>query len=192
MKPNRDQQEYAALLQSIGESTERLSNLVRDLLAFTNDQRIDKKEPVALRDLLEEIAFELEDDAAARQIGIKISGEGTVYGDDGLLQRAFYNLIANAIRYNVDGGDISIEAADNKVIVADTGVGIPDDAKAHIFDTFFCVDKSRSRELGGSGLGLAIAKNIIDKHGGQIRIEDNQPQGSVFIVEFDSAFETEL
>lgn len=192
MKPNRNQQEYAALLQSIGESTERLSNLVRDLLAFTNDQRIDKKEPVALRDLLEEIAFELEDDAAARQIGIKISGEGTVYGDDGLLQRAFYNLIANAIRYNVDGGDISIEAADNKVIVADTGVGIPDDAKAHIFDTFFCVDKSRSRELGGSGLGLAIAKNIIDKHGGQIRIEDNQPQGSVFIVEFDSAFETEL
>lgn len=191
MKPDRSAGEYASLLRSIGESTERLSNLVKDLLTFTNEQRISRKEPVALRPLLEEIVFELEDRAAARQIRISISGEGTVCGDDSLLQRAFYNLISNAIRYNVDGGSVSISVAGNKVTVSDTGVGIPDDAKAYVFDTFFCVDKSRSRELGGSGLGLAIVKTIIEKHGGHIHAEDNHPRGTRFIVEFDGTCEAE-
>lgn len=184
MKPDRNVEEYMSLLKSIGESTERLSNLVKDLLTFTNEQKIDKKEPVELRSLLEETVFELEEQVAARQIEIMISGEGTVSGDDSLLQRAFYNLISNAIRYNVDGGSISIDITGDKVTVADTGVGIPDDAKPYVFDTFFCVDKSRSRELGGSGLGLAIVKSIIEKHGGDIRVENNQPQGSIFVVEF--------
>lgn len=184
MKADRSAEEYTALLKSIGESTERLSNLVKDLLTFTNEQKIDKKEPVELRSLLEEIVFELEERAAARQIDITISGEGTVFGDDSLLQRAFYNLISNAIRYNIDGGSISIDVSDEKVTVADTGVGIPDDAKPYVFDTFFCVDKSRSRELGGSGLGLAIVKSIVENHGGYICVKDNQPQGSVFVVGF--------
>lgn len=186
MKPDRDAREYAALLQSIGESTDRLSNLVKDLLAFTNEQEIEKKEPVDLRALLEETVLELEERAAARQIDITISGEGTVLGDDSLLQRAFFNLISNAIRYNVAGGSVCIEIAEKRVRIADTGIGIPDAAKPHIFDTFFCVDKSRSRELGGSGLGLTIVKNIIEKHDGTIYVKDNQPQGSVFVVDFDS------
>ncbi len=185
MKPDRKVEEYTSLLQSIGESTERLSNLVKDLLTFTNEQKIEKKEPVELRSLLEEIVFELEERAAARQIEVTISGEGTVCGDDGLLQRAFYNLIANAIRYNVDGGSIFIDITNDKVTVSDTGVGIPDDAKPYVFNTFFCVDKSRSRELGGSGLGLAIVKSIIEEHGGYVCVENNQPQGSRFIVGFD-------
>lgn len=185
MNPNRNAAEYTALLQSIGESTDRLSNLVKDLLAFTNEQEIENKAPVALRPLLEEIVFELEESAAARRIAITISGEGTVLGDDGLLQRVFYNLISNAIRYNVDGGSVSIDVTDNKVIVADTGAGIPNEAKPHIFDAFFCVDKSRSRELGGSGLGLAIVKHIIEKHAGSIYVEDNHPHGSAFVVVFE-------
>lgn len=185
MKPDRSAEEYTALLQSVGESTERLSNLVKDLLAFTNEQRIDKKSPVELRELLEEIVFELEECAASRQIEIRISGEGTIPGDDSLLQRAFYNLISNAIRYNVEGGTVTIQVTGSQVIVADTGVGIPEEAKPYIFDTFFCVDKSRSRELGGSGLGLAIVKNIIEKHNGSIYVRDNQPRGSVFVVDFD-------
>ena len=185
MNPNRNAAEYTALLKSIGESTDRLSNLVKDLLAFTNEQEIENKAPVALRPLLEEIVFELEESAAARRIAITISGEGTVLGDDGLLQRVFYNLISNAIRYNVDGGSVSIDVTDDKVIVADTGAGIPNEAKPHIFDAFFCVDKSRSRELGGSGLGLAIVKHIIEKHAGSIYVEDNHPHGSAFVVVFD-------
>lgn len=185
MNPNRNAAEYSALLKSIGESTDRLSNLVKDLLAFTNEQEIENKAPVALRPLLEEIVFELEESAAARRIAITISGEGTVLGDDGLLQRVFYNLISNAIRYNVDGGSVSIDMTDNQVTVTDTGAGIPDEAKPHIFDAFFCVDKSRSRELGGSGLGLAIVKHIIEKHAGSIYVEDNPPHGSVFVVVFE-------
>lgn len=185
MKPDRNAEEYTALLQNLGESTERLSNLVKDLLAFTNEKDI-KKEPVELRALLEETVLELEERAAARRIEITITGEGTVLGDDSLLQRAFYNLISNGIRYNIDGGSIAIEITEDKVTVADTGVGIPDEAKPHIFDTFFCVDKSRSRELGGSGLGLAIVKSIVEKHGGYVLVEDNHPRGTVFVVGFDS------
>lgn len=185
MRPDRKMEEYNALLQSIGESTDRLSHLVKDLLTFTNEQKINKNRNVELKSLLEEIVFELEEYAAARQIEINITGEGTVSGDDSLLQRAFYNLISNAIRYNVDGGSISIDVSDDKVTVADTGVGIPDDAKPYIFDTFFCVDKSRSRELGGSGLGLPIVKSIIEKHGGYICVDNNQPKGSIFTVRFN-------
>lgn len=185
MKPDRNLEEYTNLLKSIGESTERLSNLVKDLLTFTNEQKIGKKEPVELRSLLEETVFELEECAAAKQIDIAISGSGTVLGDDSLLQRAFFNLISNAIRYNINGGSIFIEITDEQVTIADTGIGIPDEAKTHIFNTFFCVDKSRSRELGGSGLGLAIVKNIIEKHDGYIYVKDNQPQGSIFVVSFN-------
>lgn len=185
MKPDRNIEEYSSLLQSIGESTDRLSNLVKDLLTFTNEQEIKKKEPVELRSLLEETVFELEEYAVAKQIEITISGQGTVLGDDSLLQRAFFNLISNAIRYNINSGSIVIKITDNEVTVADTGIGIPDEAKDRIFDTFFCVDKSRSRELGGSGLGLAIVKNIIEKHDGYIYVKDNQPQGSIFVVKFN-------
>lgn len=112
MKPDRNPEEYTNLLQSIGESTEHLSNLVKDLLTFTNEQGIGKKEPVELRPLLEETVFELEEYAATKQIEITISGQGTVLGDDSLLQRAFFNLISNAIRYNVDCGSIFIEITD--------------------------------------------------------------------------------
>lgn len=185
MKPDRNAEEYTALLQSIEESTDRLSNLVKDLLAFTNKQELGIKEPVELRALLEETVFELEEFAASKQIEITISGEGTVLGDDGLLQRAIFNLISNAIRYNIDGGSIFIEITDNQVTIADTGIGIPDEAKPYIFDAFFCADKSRSRELGGSGLGLAIAESIIEKHNGHIYVKNNQPQGSIFVVELN-------
>lgn len=185
MREDRSLTEYTALLSSISESTDRLSHLVNDLLSFTNEQEIDMAEQVNLRELIEETAFELEETAEAKQVQIIISGESTVPGSDSLLQRAFYNLISNAIRYNVDGGRIMVQISEKRVTVADTGIGIPDEAKPNIFNTFFCVDKSRSRELGGSGLGLAIVKNIIEKHNGYIYVKDNQPQGSVFVVGFD-------
>lgn len=185
MKADRSPTEYTALLHSISESTDRLSHLVNDLLSFTNEQEVDLTRQVNLRELLEETAFELEESAAAKQITITISGEGTVPGSDCMLQRAFYNLLSNAIRYNVDSGRIIVQISEKKVTIADTGIGIPDEAKPNIFNTFFCVDKSRSRELGGSGLGLAIVKNIIQKHNGYIYVKDNQPKGSVFVVGFD-------
>lgn len=185
LKADRTPSEYASLIKSVSESTERLSNLVNDLLSFTNEQEVDMSKSVNLRGLIEEIVFELEEKAEAKNIKITLAGEDDIFGSDSLLQRAFYNLISNAIRYNVDGGNIIITIYDKKVSIADTGVGIPDDAKPNIFNTFFCVDKSRSRELGGSGLGLAIVKNIIEKHGGYVYVKDNKPQGSIFVVGFE-------
>lgn len=184
MRAGRSVAEYNALLRSISESTDRLSHLVNDLLSFTTEQEVSMTEEVNLRELLEETAFELEESAAARQIQIEISGEGVVHGSDRLLQRAFYNLISNAIRYNVEGGKILVQISKERVTVADTGIGIPDEAKPNIFHSFFCVDKSRSRELGGSGLGLAIVKNIIEKHQGSICVRDYDPQGSIFVIDF--------
>lgn len=185
LKADRTPSEYASLIKSVSESTERLSNLVNDLLSFTNEQDVDMSKSVNLHGLIEEILFELEEKAETKNIKITLAGEGNVFGSDSLLQRAFYNLISNAIRYNVDDGSITITISDKKVFISDTGVGIPDEAKPNIFNSFFCVDKSRSRELGGSGLGLAIVKNIIEKHNGYIYVKDNQPQGSVFVVGFE-------
>lgn len=185
LRPDRNKQEYDDLFKSIADSTERLSTLVNDLLSFINEQSVDLSEKVDLRSLTEEIILELEEQAAKTQVKITCSGAGTVYGNDNLLQRALYNLISNAIRYNVDGGSVVITITDKEFIVSDTGIGIPDEAKPGIFNSFFCVDKSRSRELGGSGLGLSIAKNIIEKHGGYIYVMDNRPRGSVFVVGFD-------
>ncbi|MEG0156044.1 MAG: ATP-binding protein [Anaerovoracaceae bacterium] len=184
LKTDRNADEYAALIQRVGKSTERLSMLVNDLLRFTNHQTVDRSKPVDLYDLFTEIIFELEDKARAKNVELLLSGTGTVYGDDGLLQRAFYNLVSNAIGYNVEGGKVIITISSHEIHISDTGIGIPDEAKANIFNTFFCVDKSRSRQLGGSGLGLAIVKNIIEKHDGYLYVKDNHPQGSIFIIGF--------
>ena len=185
LKKDRGINEYESLFQSIGKSTERLTNLVNDLLSFTNDQEVDLSKSVDLRGMIEEIIFELEEKAESKNVYISLVGKGAVCGSDRLLQRVFFNLISNAIRYNVDGGSVEVAISDHKVTVADTGIGIPDEAKPNVFNTFFCVDKSRSRELGGSGLGLAIVKNIIEKHGGFVYVTDNMPQGSIFVVSFE-------
>lgn len=186
MKKDRSREESEKLFDVLRSNTDRFSSLVGDLSSFTNEQTVDMTKQVDLRGLMEDIVFELESKSREKNLTVAIAGEGTVYGSDSLLQRAFYNLVSNAIRYNVDGGSISIVLSDKQVSIADTGIGIPDDAKPNVFNSFFCVDKSRSRELGGSGLGLAITKNIIEKHGGYIYVTDNQPKGSVFVVGFDS------
>lgn len=185
MKSDMSNAEYTSLLQQIGENTERLSSLVNDLLSFTNEQVVNMSQKVNLRELIDETVFELEEKSILKNISVTVSGEGEIYGDDSLLQRAFYNLISNAIRYNVDNGKVIVEISDKYVTISDTGVGIPDHAKPNIFNLFFCVDKSRSHELGGSGLGLAIVKNIIERHNGAIYVKDNKPSGSIFVVCFD-------
>ena len=185
MKKDRSREEYEKLFDVLRANTDRFSGLVSDLSSFTNEQAVDMSKQVDLRGLMEEIVFELEGKSREKKLTVTIAGDGAVYGSDSLLQRAFYNLVSNAIRYNVEGGSVCITLSDKQVSIADTGIGIPDDAKPNVFNSFFCVDKSRSRELGGSGLGLAIAKNIMEKHGGYIYVTDNQPKGSVFVAGFD-------
>ena len=109
-----------------------------------------------------------------------------VSGDAFNLRRVFLNLITNAVNYNCPGGSVrlSLLPEDNTVIVevADTGIGIPEEDQARIFDRFYRVDKSRSRDLGGSGLGLAIVKKIVEEHRGRVLVQSVPDQGSTFRI----------
>lgn len=180
-------EEYESLINVISAQTERLSKLIKDLLNMTCVEGNQINEEVDLDLELSEIIEELQPIADKRNISFSINSDTiSVYGNSSLLQRAFYNLVENAIKYNTPGGSVSVNIStinNNAVItIADTGIGIPEDMKAHIFEPFIRVDKSRSRELGGAGLGLSMVKTILDNHGGAISVKDNIPNGTIFEV----------
>jgi signal transduction histidine kinase len=110
------------------------------------------------------------------------------------LYQIIFNLVENGIKYNTPGGKlfVSLQRRDDVAMlqVRDTGVGIPEDALAHVFERFYRVDKARSRQTGGSGLGLAIVRSMVERNGGEIKLESMVGEGSVFTVEFPS-FDTE-
>ena len=112
--------------------------------------------------------------------------------DEVKLSLAISNLIENAIKYNVEGGWVKLSLnADHKYFylrVADSGIGIPQEEQEHVFDRFYRVDKTRSRETGGSGLGLAIVKNIILMHKGSIKLFSRENEGSMFTVKIPLSF----
>ena len=189
-KEDRTLDEYKDLLSTINRNTQRLSHLVKDMLELTNEQEIHINQKVYIKELIEEITFELERIARDKNITIQVRGEEVcIYGNDSLLQRTFYNLIENAIKYNVVDGRVLVNIINerNNVIieVKDSGNGIPDELKNKVFDPFFRIDKSRDREIGGSGLGLAIVKHILDKHNATIEVKDNLPRGTTFIIKFN-------
>lgn len=184
-KKNRSQEEYEALIDSMRENTERLSNIVESLLNITNFNEVDINEDVYIDDIFNQIIGELAPYVKEKNINI-IYEEKNIYvkGNELLLYRAFYNIIENAIIYGEDKGYIKIEVDNKKndtiFMIKDNGVGIPDDLKKDIFEPFFRVEKSRSRKLGGAGLGLSIVKEIIKKHNGKIEVLNNLPKGTVF------------
>lgn len=168
--------QYKKTLEDTLHNAQRLSSLVNDLLKLNADQHVRMTETFAAKSMFDEIAEELGDQI--RTLGIRFDNrvDGTLlHGDKSLLHRAFSNLVHNAVKYNKPGGTILVSAEDigdsTRVILHDTGIGIPLDQVERIFEPFYCVDKSRSRELGGSGLGLAIVKMVIEKHGGDIGVD---------------------
>lgn len=182
-------EEYRELISNIKKHTSRLSNLVISLLELTNLEEIPMENNIEVYSLIEEILWDLESITEKNNVSLSLTGNtAEIIGDDTLLYRAFYNLIENAIKYNIQNGKVhvDIQTKDNDVIVKiyDTGIGIPTDMKEKIFDPFVRVDKSRSREIGGAGLGLAITNEIIKKHGGNIEISENIPKGTIFTVRF--------
>lgn len=187
LKKERTKEEYAELMQSIGNNVSRLSDLVTQLLDLTNQGVSDLSQKVNLRTIADEAALDLQPLATQRKVEIIIEGECQVTGNDCLLQRAMFNLMQNAVKYNIDNGKVyvsmNMSADKSKITIADTGIGIDDEHKSKVFDLFYCIDKSRSRDLGGNGLGLAIVKRIIAQHNGTITVANNIPQGSVFEVE---------
>ena len=125
-----------------------------------------------------------------------------IEGDEERLVQVFINLLENAVKYTPDDGRITVgirsvaqsrgtaERAMVEIVVADSGIGIPDADRPRIFERFYRVDKARSRELGGTGLGLAIVKHIVEAHGGQVWVEGNVPRGSRFVVHLPAAQES--
>lgn len=176
-------------IQMVTEQNERLTKMVKTLLDMSELQTIARDETIALDDLIEEVLADLEPLAQEKNITlINECNAVTLSGSDILIYRLVYNLVENAIKYNRINGSVTVKAfAKDKHIyltVADTGNGIPKDLKERVFEPFFRLDKSRSRELGGVGLGLALVHEIVRVHDGSIQVKDNPSGGTIFEVIF--------
>lgn len=176
-------------ISMITEQTERLSKMVRTLLDMSELQTIARDEEIAIAALVEEVLADLEPLAQEKGINlIEKCDNVLLMGSDILIYRLVYNLVENAIKYNFSGGTVTVNATQQNsqlhLTVEDTGNGIPEELKERIFEPFFRLDKSRSRELGGVGLGLALVREIVKVHNGSILVKNNANSGTTFEVIF--------
>ena len=178
------------MIKMVTEQNDRLSKMVKTLLDMSELQTVGRDEQIIMDDLVEEVLEDLE--PLAQEKNIKLIGKCkdiTMVGSDILIYRLVYNLVENAIKYNHSGGQVTVtaykEQAHIYLSVADTGSGIPKELRERVFEPFFRVDKSRSRELGGVGLGLALVHEIVRVHDGTISINSNPAGGTIFEVIFD-------
>ena len=177
----------AELVRSQSEQLDRLSRLVHTLLEMSNLSSAPRSDRIELAPLVEEIITDLTPLASQNDITMEQDCDNVVItGSDALIYRLVFNLIENAVKYNRRGGSVSVsvhkENSDVVVRVSDTGCGIPEEYRESIFQPFFRVDKSRSRQMGGVGLGLALVHEIAVLHGGSVRAEPGNKVGTVFIV----------
>ena len=188
-KKEREQKESDELVQTMETYVYRLSSLISNLLELTETGELPEVEDVSLDSVIKTVVKDLEPVAHEHAVKIHTDIEPlTVRGNASLLYRALYNLVENAIRYNEKEGSISIDLKNQDtagmVKIADTGVGIAPEARELIFEPFYRVNKSRSREFGGAGIGLSLVKAILKRHGAFIAVDANEPQGSVFTITF--------
>jgi signal transduction histidine kinase len=119
-----------------------------------------------------------------KNLDVQLVGNCELTGDSILLERALLNLVHNAVRYNVEAGKITIELSHDEITITDTGVGMNEKDLQHIFEPFYCADKSRSKKLGGNGLGMSIVKTIFDRHNIQIKITSEVNVGTTIRITF--------
>ena len=179
------------LLDNFDENIDRISKIIESLL-FLNRRENAVLRNFNLRDLVEEVAFDLEDLAEEKNVKIISKLEDKIiFSNDILLERVLFNLGKNGILYNIDGGSLSFDFREDEekyfIEVRDTGVGIRDEDKDKVFDLFYRVDESRNRKSGGYGIGLNLVKNIMEKLRGDIKILDNKNEkgeviGTVFEI----------
>lgn len=167
----------------------RLVNLTEDIIQLSQLEETQPEsislEEVNLAQIAERCAESLEMNARAKNVSITIDTEDCyINGNTSLLEELVYNLIDNAIRYNKENGSVEIKTRNRSIIVSDTGIGIPQKYQSRIFERFFRVDKSRSKETGGTGLGLAIVKHIAEVHGAEISISSVEDVGTTIQVDF--------
>ena len=178
------------MIKMLTEQNDRLGKMVKTLLDMSELQTVGRDEKIILNDLVDEVLEDLE--PLAQEKNIKLIGKYkniTMIGSDILIYRLVYNLVENAIKYNHSDGQVTVNAYKKQkhiyLSVEDTGSGIPKELRERVFEPFFRVDKSRSRELGGVGLGLALVHEIVRVHDGSISIKSNPAGGTIFEVIFD-------
>lgn len=176
-------------IQMVTEQNERLTKMVKTLLDMSELQTIARDETIDLDALIEEVLVDLEPLAQEKNITLTNQcNEVKLLGSDILIYRLVYNLVENGIKYNRIDGSVTVKAFTKDqhiyLTVADTGNGIPKDLRERVFESFFRLDKSRSRELGGVGLGLALVHEIVRVHDGTIQVKDNPTGGTIFEVIF--------
>ena len=178
--------ETAEFLTLLREQTERLTQMTRTLLEMSNLQQVARNERIQLAPMIEEIFTDLAPLSDKRGVTLTAEGDGIMTGSDALIYRLIFNLTENAVKYNRPGGSVrvSVTQEPEKLLlrVSDTGCGIPEEYQRSIFQPFFRVDKSRSREYGGAGLGLSLVWEIADLHGGFVWVEESSDSGSVLAV----------
>ena len=175
------------MIKMVTEQNDRLNKMVKTLLDMSELQTVGRDDEIILDALVDEVLEDLEPLAEGKNIRlIGKCKDITIVGSDILIYRLVYNLVENAIKYNHSGGQVTV-TADRKekhvyLSVKDTGTGIPEELKERVFEPFFRVDKSRSRELGGVGLGLALVREIVRVHDGNITVKSNPSGGTIFEV----------
>ena len=176
-------------IKMVTEQNDKLNRMVKTLLDMSELQTVGRDDKIILDAIVEEVLADLEPLAVEKNI--KLIGkceDATMTGSDILIYRLVYNLVENAIKYNHPLGQVTVTAYQrNKHVylsVEDTGSGIPKELRERVFEPFFRVDKSRSRELGGVGLGLALVREIVRVHNGSICIKSGKTGGTIFEVTF--------
>ena len=165
------------------EQTERLSRMVRTLLDMSELKAVPRNDQIQLAPMIEEVLADLSPLAEKSGVTLSQSGEDLwVTGSDVLVYRAIFNLVENGVKYNRPGGSVCVAASrrgeEAMIEIKDTGCGIPEDFRESVFQPFFRVDKSRSREKGGVGLGLSLVWEIAHLHGGDVRIRESGESGT--------------
>ena len=186
-------------IQMVTEQNERLTRLVRTLLDMSELQSVARNDKIELHSLIEEVLTDLEPLAQEKNVELiqktqnlrdekaeNKTADLILTGSDILIYRMLYNLVENAIKYNKPGGWVHVTLnADHQYFylkVEDSGIGIPEDSLEHIYERFYRVDKSHSREIGGTGLGLAITRNAVLMHRGAIKVFSTEGEGTIFNV----------
>ncbi|WP_417420237.1 sensor histidine kinase [Hominenteromicrobium sp.] len=179
--------ETAKFLALLREQTERLTQMTKTLLEMSNLQQVARNEQIQLAPMVEEVFTDLALLAEKRNITLEMEGDGFLIGSDALIYRLLFNLTENAVKYNRSGGSVKVSVTQEpeKILirVSDTGCGVPEEYQQSIFQPFFRVDKSRSREYGGVGLGLSLVWEIANLHGGCVRVEESSKKGTTIAVE---------
>ena len=179
--------ETAKFLALLREQTERLTQMTKTLLEMSNLQQVARNEQIQLAPMVEEVFTDLALLAEKRNITLEMEGDGFLIGSDTLIYRLLFNLTENAVKYNRSGGSVKVSVTQEpeKILirVSDTGCGVPEEYQQSIFQPFFRVDKSRSREYGGVGLGLSLVWEIANLHGGCVRVEESSKKGTTIAVE---------